>query len=353
MSFAYEDIITVTSNATLLPSTQTNFPVLYSVTDNSLKTVGNGGQVQNANGYDIRFFSDSGLSSAIPFELESYDGSAGTVVFWATPASTSLGLVYYSGFGDAALNTNASSTSTWNSDFKAVWHLADGSTLKLTDSTSNANTLVTSSSAPTATAGQIDGGANFVAASSQYLAKTTMSIGANNISLSAWVYSTNFVNNMMVLEQQAVNAQWELFFSGGSVLLRGGGTGNTLSTTAPSNSNWHHVAGTINGTSGALYIDGVATTGTVDAFTDAAHDVFISSFDGSNFFFDGKIDEARISKIARPADWITAEFNSQVNPGAFLSHNFQAVGGATGGGPLIRNGELVHGSLIRGGRIAA
>lgn len=44
--FGYYSPITI--DHTLVPSTQTDFPVLISVTDTRLKTVGNGGHVENA-----------------------------------------------------------------------------------------------------------------------------------------------------------------------------------------------------------------------------------------------------------------------------------------------------------------
>src|SRR5262249_49179382 len=43
----------MTINHTKVPSTQSNFTVLVSVTDPALKTVANGGHVANPNGYDI------------------------------------------------------------------------------------------------------------------------------------------------------------------------------------------------------------------------------------------------------------------------------------------------------------
>ena len=46
---------TITIQGSKISGTVTNFPVLISFTDNSLRTVGNGGRVQNANGYDIVF----------------------------------------------------------------------------------------------------------------------------------------------------------------------------------------------------------------------------------------------------------------------------------------------------------
>src|SRR5438552_1444892 len=74
--------------------------------------------------------------------------------------------MYYG--SSATANDQQSSTGTWDSNFKGVWHLPNGTTLTPNDSTSNSNngTLVNT---PTATSGQIDGGANFVSGSNQYI----------------------------------------------------------------------------------------------------------------------------------------------------------------------------------------
>jgi hypothetical protein len=46
---------TITVNSGQVPSTQSNFPMLFYGTFSQLKTVAHGGDVTNANGYDIIF----------------------------------------------------------------------------------------------------------------------------------------------------------------------------------------------------------------------------------------------------------------------------------------------------------
>ena len=156
MAFGYYSPVTV--NAAQVPSAQTNFPMLVSYTDARLKTVGNGGHVQNANGYDIRPYDGIG-GSAMTFELERYNASTGEVIMWVLVPSCDVGSIVYLYYGDATISTNGSSTSTWDSNFKRVLHLPNGTTLGALDSTSNAdNGTITT---PTAATGQIDGGGLF------------------------------------------------------------------------------------------------------------------------------------------------------------------------------------------------
>ncbi len=122
------------------PTTLTNYPVLISVTDSSLKTLANGGRVRNTNGYDIVFrgldTTTCGGPSACTFahEIEKYDGTTGQLVAWVNvpalkaqtnTADTTFNIL----FGNRAISTStAQPTSTWDSNFTAVWHLSQDPT---------------------------------------------------------------------------------------------------------------------------------------------------------------------------------------------------------------------------------
>jgi hypothetical protein len=150
-------------------STLTNFPVLVSITDPTLKTVANGGSVQNSNGYDIVFAADSANVTPYSWEMESYDGAAGKVTAWVLiPSfSSSVDTAFYMLWGDASISTFQSTASAvWDSNYKGVWHLGDGTTLSVADSTSGANNGTNHSAAPTS--GKVGGSANFNG-TSQYI----------------------------------------------------------------------------------------------------------------------------------------------------------------------------------------
>jgi hypothetical protein len=73
-----------------------------------------------------------------------------------------------------------------------------------------------------------------------------------------------------------------------------------------------------------FYFNGVeqslAFTGTIPATTpDTVHDLRINGTSDNSDFFGGLIDEARISNIARSADWIQTEYNNQSDPANFHS----------------------------------
>src|SRR3989344_6655431 len=95
--------------------------------DADLKTVANGGYVQNSSGYDIRPYSDSALTTALTFELVNYDGVNGKLEMYVKipTLSASTDTVIYLAFGDSGISTDGSSTATWDSNFKGVWHLKE------------------------------------------------------------------------------------------------------------------------------------------------------------------------------------------------------------------------------------
>ncbi len=154
---------TIAIDHTKVPNTdQSNFPVLISGTYPYLATTGNGGNVTNANGFDIIFTSDAGGSNPLAYERESYNASTGAVNFWVKvpTVSHSSDTVIYVFYGNSSVTTDPSNkTAVWDSNYKGVWHLPNGTTLSASDSTSNGNNGTNSGGL--AATGQIDGGASF------------------------------------------------------------------------------------------------------------------------------------------------------------------------------------------------
>src|SRR4029079_19487769 len=267
----------MTIDHTKVPSTQSNFTVLVSLTDPALKTVANGGHVANANGFDIGFYADSGGTIKLKWEVEKYDGTTGNLIAWVKipSVSSTTDTVFYLMYGDSSINTNQSDPpNTWDSSFKAVWHLGNGSTLSLSDSTSNANNLA-NVGATAATTGKISGGAGPFNGTSQCL-KTVNSInlGTNKVTLSAWVNITGYTNSNFAALAQFASTNW--YFNNNSfsstpneagtwgVLAAGNGAHNGGRFTRPS-AGVHHVVFTYDTTQGAAlnvkaYVDGVAQT---------------------------------------------------------------------------------------------
>lgn len=333
-----------TVNTGQVPSTQTDFPVLVSATDARFKTTGNGGHVANANGYDIRPYSDSGLTTAITgYELERYNASTGEVIMWVKRSSLADGNVTYLGYGDTSLTTDGSSATTWSNGFISVFHLKDGSTLNVTDATGTHNGTNHSG---TATSGQIDGAVALASASSQYVDTGTF-VGPTSITISAWAKGTTFPNAYncvagrcnsssptayAVVLVKSTGKLGMFVMVGGPADFSYDGTGtNTLST-----GTWYHVALVYDETllTGALkgYVNGgldksLNHGATTQLTTNTSPFGIGEQPNISGRFWNGALDEVRIASVARSADWITTEYNNQNAPGTFAALGTEVAAG--------------------------
>lgn len=317
----------LTVNHAQVPSTQTDFPVLVSITDATLKTVANGGHVQRSDGFDIGFYSDSALTTKLKWEMEFYDPANGIVVAWVKIASLSSAsdTVFYMGYGDPAITTDQSDkANTWSNNFISVYHLGDGSTLSMTDAVGAHNGT---NHGVTAATGQIKGGGSFVAASSQYIYTNYTSI-PNYITYSAWVKATSFPGDNSIFGRFPASTFACLWTTSGgklNVFFHTVGTGyvayNGTGTNTLSTGTWYHVVGVYDSADGKVrgYVNGAldgtsSSSGGVLTATEVGFDgIYIGTVSaGGGNYWNGLIDEARIASVSRTADWIAAGTTTRV-----------------------------------------
>ncbi len=323
MAFGYYSPVTI--NTGQVPSSQTDFPVLISLTDARLKTVSNGGRVLNSGGFDIRPYSDATITTAITgYELVFYDGVNGILEMWVKRSSVVDGLITYLAYNNASLNSDASSTTTWSNSFNAVYHLKDGSTLSVADSVGS---FKGTNHGATAATGKIDGGGGFVSASSQYIDCSTGFAGPTAITISGWVNATSFPNlyNCMFLKNGGnTNYAGVLVKSTGKVawlISNSGVSQDGTGTNTLSSATWYYLSMTYDSTSGLV--------GYVNAASDATHaanstlavnnvqaDISRDTVNAGRFW-NGTLDEIRVASVARAANWVTTEYNNQSAPTTF------------------------------------
>ncbi len=328
MAFTRSTILTVTSDTAKLSATQTSFAVPVAQTHVDWKTIANGGYVANANGYDIRFFSDAALTTALTFELESYNATTGAIVFHVLLASCAVGTVFYCAWGDASLTTNASSTSTWDSNFKLVLHVPDGTTLGTNDSTSNAKNATNHGGG--ATTGKLGGGLTFTAGA-QYMDGTALSASAfTTHTVSGWLKpnGNQSPGSSLATDQYGGNINWTLHFwnndSAGLKILGAfynGAWRRTTPEVSVTDGVWTHAAYTYDGSTLTLYVNGVSSATLSYSGTPAtdALSYRIGKRWDNNDTFKGDLDEIRVSNTARSASWILAEYHSQNDPATFVT----------------------------------
>ena len=161
----YRKAVTINQSEVAGGASLTNFPVLFSVTDPNLATTGNGGGVGNGDGSDILFTASDGVTK-LNHEVEYYNGATGQLIAWVqvpmVSATASTGIYVYYGNGGVGAQWNPSGV--WDSNYKGVWHLGNGTSVTVGDSTSNGNNG--SNSGAVGVAGEVEGGAGFDGSSS-------------------------------------------------------------------------------------------------------------------------------------------------------------------------------------------
>lgn len=328
---------TFTVNHLKVPSTQTSFTVLATTTQAVLKTVANSGHVQNTTTFngqtvpaDLIFSTAADCSAAMSWDVEDYVSTTGELEAWIlnTSLSSSADTVFYMCYGNASVTTYQGGAvgAAYDSNYKLVHHLPNGTTLTANDSTINGNngTLI---NIPTAIAGQIDGAASFNG-SSQSIDSSNPTIVQNNWTLEAWMNPGNLSQEGMAVCNCGSSGY------GFGVGNGAGGTGAKFTAlfqniafidtgyTFASANVWYDVVMVRNAGTTSFYVNGVQTANTSASTPGTPNTNFQEGDDNNSGFhnyFNGKVDEARVSITPRSADWITTEYNNQVSVPQFLT----------------------------------
>ena len=338
--YAYQRTITV-AHTQVSATDQTNFPVLVKGVYPFLATAANGGHVQNANGYDIAFSSDSMGLHPLNWEVQCYDPVTGSVVVWvqARTLSHTTDTVLYMNYGNPAIASFQGNTQgTWDGSFAAVYHMSDNApTTMVADATSNANAAAAQVNTTVAsTAGETGSGLRFNG-SSDYVNATKcpkLSI-VGPITMEGWVNLTSWPRSGYGGVLVARGMQYFIKFTtdnGGAHGIVAGtyNSSNIFSGTAVSipsalTGAFHHVSATWDGSSWSLYLDGALAAQSASPMGPTlSGEPF--TMGGQTFsggipfqFLDGALDEVRVSASPRSAGWIATEYHNQSQPSAFYT----------------------------------
>jgi hypothetical protein len=364
-SYAFSQQITLkTGSMSLGASTLTNFPVLVYIKEDALKASNCATNIKfptgGSTGYDFAFTTSAGTSELF-YEVEKFDASTGTLLVWVQlPSVTNadMNLNFY--FGSLTPAHNASFTNaTWSNDYQAVYHFNEGvTTAVVLDATGygrngvQANTDLGTDQFRYAidnTGAAISGGAykfrgdNTLAGASSIIQNAGTPTGINGtFTLSAWVNVTGDINDLdqkIVSNQNNYGYGYKMSVKGASTatmkveteirsstnptsILYNAGTVSTTTTTTPA---WHYVQSVFNGTNFINYVDGVSQGTMVAAAPGNANTNLYIGVDyrgvgtapEHNFY--GTMDEVRVSNVAKPVEWVRAEYYNQTNPLTFTT----------------------------------
>jgi hypothetical protein len=297
------------------------------------------------NGQDVRFTSSDG-TTLLKYEIEKWNSAGGEAYVWVKIPSVTSGsdTTFYTYYGNAGASDGQEKTSVWNSNFKMVQHLKETSGTHL-DSSSNANNGSPLNGVVQGTTGKIDGADSFDGTNDYVDCGNSSSLTQTEFAIEAWirrngtgVATSTGTGGMLVAEPLiakgrgyaetiGLNVNYFLGINQGNKTFGFDfednitGLNHPISgTTTVTDGQWYYVVATHNGTS-ALYINGALGASNLTARTADYNPWSVSvstAISGAGAgtpagYFNGTVDEVRISNKAFSAAWVKASYNSGNN----------------------------------------
>jgi hypothetical protein len=348
--YAYYRVLTVQGSqvSTVNHTTLSNFTVLVCANGSapcnfsapSLKQTSSGGHVQNSNGYDIIFTSDSGCSQLLSWEVENYVPSTGELEAWVKmPVALSYGsnTTFYMCYGKSGISSPQWSQGTaWDSNYVGIYHMPNGTTLSANDSSSLGNNGT--NNGLSATAGAIGGGASNSGSGGTNIEADNVSnsLQTGNVTFSTWVkLNSNYTTgNQVMIDLSDGPSANDVYLEFGTenfgdctdgklclAVYTGSAFNSAVSPGSYVAGTWYNIVGTYSTTNGsALYVNGnqVATNSSTGRGSPPSAHFYVAGTGVNNGSpINGKVDEAEVSSVARSADWVSTEYNSQSAPSSF------------------------------------
>jgi len=282
---------------------ETNFPVLLRLNS----TFFNFGQAK-ANGDDIRFSTAAGGSVA--YQIEQWDAVNGTAVIWlnvsAIVGNARQELKMYWGKADAVSESSGAAVFNGANGYLSVLHMNE--TVK-----DEVGTLTPTDTGTTLATGLIGKGRNFTLGKGINGGESITNYPSGNSpsSTEAWFRPT--VGNAEIVDwgtEGGGNKVQIRLVSPPKIYIDGNGAsfyGNSTLTFGP----WYHVAHTYTNGSGKIYVNGqLDGSGSVTMNFANPAKMWIGGW-YNNYSFAGDMDEVRVSKVVRSANWINLEYQNQ------------------------------------------
>lgn len=265
-----------------------------------------------ANGEDIRFASGSG--AGLPYQIEAWDQAAGTASLWvkipSIAGNSRQAVRMFWGKADAQSESNGAAVFNGANGYLSVLHLDD-------PGKDAVGALAPVNYGSTATEGVVGPGRHFAAGQGIKASDnlTGFPTGSAPHSSQAWVkaetgnsrilgWGNDQPQGKVVMDfASPPHVQVDTWFSGANV---------SGATTLPL-SQWVQVAHTYRNGESRVYVngrlDGISTTG-VPLDIKSPAKLLIGGWQNA-YSMAGDLDEVRISKVTRSADWIKMEYENQ------------------------------------------
>ena len=309
-----------------------NFPVLVSLRLDDLKRVQDGGMVSGRDGEDLVFTSANG-QTILPFQIERYDPSTGKLLAWVRfdtlDAHHNEAFLYY-GKTDA---TSLASLSTFDKPYEAVWHFNRGF------QTDCPLPLTGEYRAVKDEEGRFAAAKDFMAYDGSHMifeSKNDLKF-SGDLTVSAWIKSDMRAVDQIIVSNASKDGGFNLFInkSGTPVLEIIDKNGKVASLNKPGFTNrleagiWYQLTGTYCSQTDSLkfYINGKLDKSMVAGvkYSAGGNLAIGSAPSGDKTFYNGILDELRISSIALSDEFISTSYLSESDPEHFFTIDNEEV----------------------------
>jgi hypothetical protein len=301
----------------------TDFPLIVNITDTGLRD-----HAQPSDN-DVCFV-DAGNTVRLNHEIEKFNSTTGQLVAWVNVPSVSsvTNTTIYMYYGNPACASQQNAAGVWDSHFKLVDHLEELSGT-VHDSTSNANNG-TPNNVVQGVEGKIDGADYFNGVNANVNVTNSPSLNpTSQMTLEFWASIGNLsadsggYRRIVSKGRSWIDGGYHINLEKGypRFAIRTNNAQQTVTaTTLPDLKQWYYIVGTYNGSSLRIYINGTlenenSVTGPLQ---NSNGTLLIGCETSDQRYFNGSIDEVRISDVARNASWIKTCYNSMNDPSGFI-----------------------------------
>jgi len=259
---------------------------------------------------DLRF-SDRTASSELSYEVEVWNTN-GTSYVWVQIPLLENDTFIYAYWGNEIVNVAPEYTadgSTWSDDYAAVWHLNNNAGGTLPDSTANA--LSGANFGANNTSGVIGGGQDFEPYDFVHLGGSDITGPSTT---EAWIYRESDQSDPALMEGGDYSLLVDQWGTPGYIGFTHLGSFDADFGVGVDTGSWHHVVWVFdNGSS--LYIDGEFAGGKPQSIPSV-----LGTIGSPSRPLDARVDELRVSSVARGAEYMDATFKTTAQNSTFTGY---------------------------------
>ncbi|KYK32862.1 MAG: hypothetical protein AYK22_01710 [Thermoplasmatales archaeon SG8-52-3] len=305
-----------------------NFPILF-----HSKSYNFSAHAQHT-GYDFAFVS-SDDTIQYNHEIEYYSYTKGELIAWVniTSLSSTVDTVLYVYYGNPSSSNQENIIGTWDSDFVGVWHcnnIPGYAEEDIKDSTFYYNHGTTQNmEQEDLVDGKISGALNFGGIDEKVLVYDSQYGSLDlteSLTLECWwnAYDLSDSTDALMGKGSQIQYQYEYRIRDSeeidnrySLLTTQGLHENSITH---STDTWYYGTVTLDSENIIFYNDGI-----ISSIHDTTNPLPVNAQFGFGAagdyikYFEGKIDEVRVSKISRSSGWVETSYNTMYNPDAFLT----------------------------------